>query len=142
MNSQQASFFRRVNFPQKSAGFIAMLTVITLLAFSLSLTIAVMYLSIGGSQSALALSRGAEALSLTEGCVEDALLQAKRDETYAGGDYTYLDGSCRTDVSLNGTTWTLDISGTKNNFTRSVEIVFEYVLGAPNTLVLTSWLEK
>lgn len=123
-------------------GFIAILTVITLLAFSLSLTIAVAYLSIGETQGAFALSRGDEALSLTEGCAEDALLQAKRDEVYAGGDYTYLDGSCHVDVSVNGTTWTLGISGIKNNFTRRIEVVLEYTLGPPNTIVLTSWLEK
>ncbi|MEI8097143.1 MAG: hypothetical protein WCG73_03495 [Candidatus Moraniibacteriota bacterium] len=123
-------------------GFIAILTVITLLAFSLSLTIAVAYLSIGETQSAFALSRGDEALSLTEGCAGDALLQAKRDETYVGGDYSYLNGNCRVDVSVNGTTWTMDIAGTKNNFTRRVEIVLEYTLGPPNTIILTSWLEK
>lgn len=119
-----------------------MLTVITLLAFSLSLTIAVMYLSIGGSQSALALSHGAEALSLTEGCAEDALLQAKRNVNYIGGDYSYLGGTCSVVVTVNGTKWTINVSGTKNNFTRSIEIVLEYTLGTPSTLVLTSWLEK
>jgi hypothetical protein len=54
-------------------GFIATLTVMTLLAFSLSLIAAVTYLSINESQSGLALSRGAAALSITEGCAEDAL---------------------------------------------------------------------
>lgn len=142
MNSQQASFFQRVNFPQKSAGFIAILTVILLLAFSLSLTVAVTYLSIGESQSAFALSRGEEALSFTEGCAEDALLQAKRNVNYTGGDYSYLGGVCSVVVTVNGTTWTVDVSGTKDTFTRSVQIIFEYVLGTPNTLVLTSWLEQ
>lgn len=123
-------------------GFIAIVTVIALLAFSVSLLTAVTYLSIGGAQSGLAQSQGATALALTEGCVEDALLLGKRDENYNGGTVTYLGGTCVVSVSKNGPIWTLDVSGTRDHFTRSVRVIFSYVPGTPATLTLVSWLEQ
>lgn len=123
-------------------GFIAILTVLALLVFSLSLTAAVTYLSIGESQSGLAVARGKAALSLVEGCAEDALLLAKRDANYTGGNYEYLNGECLADVSKDGNTWTMHISGTKDNFTRRLEIVFEYTAGPFGVIILQSWLEK
>ncbi|OIQ01785.1 MAG: hypothetical protein COZ86_00090 [Candidatus Moranbacteria bacterium CG_4_8_14_3_um_filter_41_13] len=127
---------------QRKRGFIAILTVILLLTFCFSLTVGVTYLSIGESQSSLAVSNGAEALSLAEACIEDALLLSLRDENYAGGDLSYLGGTCVVAVAKNGTTWTLNVSGTKNTFTRSIEVVYEYTVGVPNTIILTSWLER
>lgn len=123
-------------------GFIALLTVIALLAFSLSLTVAVTYLSINESQSGLALSRGASALSITEGCAEDALLLSSRDENYTGGEYASLGGTCTVGVSKDVAVWTVDVSGTKDNFMRSVRIIFEYVPGPPGVITLQSWLER
>lgn len=123
-------------------GFIAILTVIALLAFALSLTVAVTYLSINESQSGLALSRGAAALSITEGCAEDVLLLARRDANYAGGTYGYLSGTCTVTVSKNATIWIVDVSGTKDNFTRAVRIIFDYVPGPPGIITLQSWLEQ
>lgn len=125
----------------KRRGFIAIFLVIALLAFSLSLSTAVTYLSINESQSGLALARGAAALALAEGCAEDVLLLSLRDENYTGGTYEYLGGSCDADVSKNGTIWTLDVSGTKDNFTRSLEIIVDRQL-VPPLLTLQSWLEK
>lgn len=123
-------------------GFIAIFLVIALLAFSLSLSTAVTYLSINESQSALALSNGVVVLSLAEGCAEDSLLLAVRDENYTGGAYEYLGGVCNVSVAKNGTAWTLDISASKNNFTRSLEIIVDRQPGLPSVITLQSWLEQ
>lgn len=123
-------------------GFIAILTVLTLMVFSLSLSIAVTYLSIGEAQSGLALARGTAALNLAEGCAADALLLAKRDLNYAGGNYAYLGGTCAVDVSKDGTLWTLVISGAQNNFTKKIRVTFEYTAGPPGIISLRSWLEQ
>lgn len=133
---------KKTSAQQKQSGFIAILTVIALLAFSLSLTTAVTYLSIGGGQEGLALSQGAATLALSEGCAEDALLQSIRDENYAGGEYSFFGGTCVVDIAKDGTVWTVDVSGTKDGFTRSVQIVFDYVVGTPNTIALVSWQEQ
>ena len=122
-------------------GFIAIFLVIALLAFSLSLSTAVTYLSINEAQSGLALAKGMAALTLAEGCAEDALILASRDENYNGGTYEYLGGTCNAEVSKDGIMWTLGISGTKDNFTRPLEIVVNRQF-VPPTLTLQSWLEK
>lgn len=127
---------------QRSAGFMALFTVIALLAFSLSLVVAVAYLSINASQEGLMLARGETALQFAEGCAEDALLHASRDESYDGGSYEYLGGECTVDISKDDTVWTVDISGTKEQFTRSVRIIFEYDPLAPAVITLRSWLER
>lgn len=125
-----------------SKGFVAIITVLTLLVFSLSLTLATTYLSIGEAKSALAFSQGEAALQLTEGCAEDTLLLSKRDENYEGGEYLYLGGTCDVNVSKDGTVWTFDITGMKDGFSRSFEVVVDRQPGVPATLTLQSWLEK
>ena len=120
----------------------AILTVIALLAFSLSLSVAVTYLSINESQAGLAVSRGAGALAHAEGCAEDALLRSTRDENYSGGTYDYFEGTCVIDVARDGTVWTVDVAGTKDGFTRTVRLIFEYVPGPPGSVTLVSWLER
>ncbi len=128
-----------------SKGFVAIITVLTLLVFSLSLTLATTYLSIGEAKSALALSQGEAALALTEGCAEDALILSGRDENYTGGSYSYLGGACAVDISKDLLEWTIDVVGTRDGFERHLEIVVLRVpglLGLPATLTLQSWLEK
>ncbi len=122
-------------------GFIAVLTVIALLAFSVSLILGVGYRSLDAAQESLALAHGAAALALTDACVEDALLLVKRDAEYSGGVYAYLGGTCQVDVSQDGVTWNMSISATKDGFTRSAQVIFDYTPGSPGTISLRSFQE-
>lgn len=123
-------------------GFIAVLTVIALLAFSASLVFAAGYLSIGAAKSSLALAQGEAAYQALEGCAEDALLLALRDENYAGGTYSYLGASCTVEVAKDTTTWTFDIHSEKSGYSRSLRIVADRAPGTPGTITLASWLER
>lgn len=100
------------------------------------------YLSINESQAGLMLARGEVALQFVEGCAEDALLLSVRDEGYMGGSYGYMGGDCSVDVSKDGSVWTMDVSGTKDQFARSVRIIFKYDPLAPVVITLQSWLER
>lgn len=135
---------KNIFFPQckKRKGFIALFAVLALLVFSLSFTLGVTYLSIGGGQEGLAIAQSAGARALVDGCAEDALLRSIRDENYTGEEQDLLGGVCTVSIQKDGTTWTMSVSGTQNEYTRSLEIVFEYTLGPPNTLMLTSWQEQ
>lgn len=123
-------------------GYIAIMTVLSLLVFSLSLLVAVPYLSIGGAQQALALSQGETLLSALEGCAEDALLLSVRSEDYIGGSYTYLGMLCDVTVEKVDTTWTLSISGSRDGLTRTLQVVINRAIGVPGVITLTSWLEQ
>ncbi len=128
--------------PKKQKGFIAVITVLMILVFSLSIVVGTAYLSIGSAQSARILSEGEEALQLTEGCAEDALLHGVRDENYTGGSYEYLGGRCNVNITKDGQIWMFDISGTKNVLKRSVEIIATRQIIVPATFVLQSWHEN
>lgn len=123
-------------------GYIAIMTVLSLLVFSLSLLVAVPYLSIGGAQQALALSEGEALLSALEGCAEDTLLLSVRSEDYIGGSYAYLGMLCDVTVEKVDTTWTLSISGSRNGLTRTLQVVIDRAIGVPGVITLTSWLEQ
>lgn len=123
-------------------GYIAIMTVLSLLVFSLSLLVAVPYLSIGGAQQALVLSQGETLLSALEGCAEDALLLSTRDENYIGGSYAYLGMLCEVTIEKVDTVWTLSLSGSRDGLTRTLQIVINRTVGVPGVITLTSWLEQ
>lgn len=118
------------------------MTVLALLVFSLSLLMTVPYLSIGGMQQALVLSESETTRAALEGCVEDALLLSVRDENYSGGTLSYLGATCEVSIEKNDPLWTLSVTGTKYDITRSVQVVVNRTTGTPGTLTLQSFLEQ
>jgi hypothetical protein len=128
--------------PKTKRGFVAILTVIALLAFSASLMYATAYLSIDQSQAGLLVSQGEAALQLTNGCAEEALLNAKNDETYEGGTLEILGGTCEVTIEKEDVTWILTVTGEKAGYERTLVITLERTAGDPGTLTLVSWLEQ
>jgi hypothetical protein len=133
---------RTVFHQESQRGFIAILTVIVLLAFSVSIMLGGTYLSIDQSQTGLVTVQGEVALQLTHGCAEDALLMAYRDENYEGGSVDLLNGTCEITVEKNGSTWDFRVVGQKNNFERILLITVEREPGSPGIITLTSWREE
>ena len=125
-----------------SKGYIAIMTVLALLVFSLSLLVAVPYLSIGGAQQALVLSQGETLLAALEGCAEDALLLGSRDENYEGGSYSYLGSLCDVTIAKDGTAWSFSLSGNRQGLTRTLVITADRSVGIPGLFTLQSWLEQ
>jgi hypothetical protein len=123
-------------------GYIAIMTVLALLVFSLSLLISVPYLSIGGIQEAAVFSESETVYAALEGCAEDALLLSARDENYTGGTYTYLGATCEVSIEKNDPLWTLSFTGSRYSVTRVLRVIVERTPGTPGTLTLQSWLEE
>lgn len=119
-------------------GFAAIAGVLVMVAVLGSLVFVASFLSIGESQAGIDLLRAERTLMLVEGCAEDALLSAKGDETYDGGDIVHPEGSCFADVEKNGTEWTMAVSATRDGFTRNVEVVFDR---QPTGITLSRWRE-
>ena len=65
-----------------SKGYIAISTVVIILAVILALTITMSYSAIGEAQSGLALFQGEDNLQDVEGCVEDAMLKSRSSTTF------------------------------------------------------------
>lgn len=123
-------------------GYIALVTVLVLLVFSLSLLSAVPYLSLGGMQQALVLEKSESTLALLDGCIADALLLSKRDENYTGGIRDYFDARCEVSVEKNGTIWELSFVATRDHLVRTARVIVDRSPGVPGVLTLVSWLER
>jgi len=125
-------------------GYIALITVLIVMSVVLTTVSTVALFAIGEAQSGLALSKGEDALSFVEGCVEDAMLKARADANYSGGYIARPEGTCIiTVISKVGSptvTWTMkaqtDTTVTKYN--RIIEVVFNR---SGTGIALTSWKE-
>src|SRR5262245_19585598 len=120
------------------AGFIALSAVLIISAVVLLVVTTVAFLSIGQGQAGLAQTFGENQWQLVDGCAEDALLKLRASALYLGGNITRPEGTCTVGVSSVGTTYTLVVSTTDNNYRRTVKIVATRAL---TVVTVTSWLE-
>lgn len=123
-------------------GYIALLTVLVLFVFSVSLLLVSPYLSIGGAQQALVLSQSESLLAVLDGCREDAFLLSVRDESYAGHSQEYFGAQCEVVVEKNDIVWNFSIVATRDGITRSVLVEANRSPGSPGTLTLTGFVEE
>jgi len=126
----------------KQRGFVAMIVVLSMLVFAAVLILGATYLSIGEAQSSLAFTQGSGTLSAAEGCAENALLLALRDETYTGGTYDMFGATCTVDVSVDGIRYTFAVTAEKDGFTRRIEVAADREIGPPTVFSAMSWLEQ
>lgn len=127
-----------------NSGFIALTTVLLLLAVTVGIAISVTYSSIGEAQSSLTLFKGEDNLDFVEGCAEDALLKARNMPIFGeplGTPVTITrpEGTCSvTVVSKVGTTWTMNVTSSTTAYKRTIQVIFEH---NATGLVLTKWRE-
>jgi hypothetical protein len=129
---------------KSNQGFIALTTVLLLLAVTVGIAVSVTYSSIGEAQSGLTLFKGEDNLHFIEGCAEDALLKARSSSTF--GDpvgtpvsITRPEGTCSVTVnSKTGVTWTMDVTSSTTTYKRTVRVIFDR---NATGLSLTSWKE-
>ena len=118
-----------------SRGFTLISTVLILLAVAFLVTTTVTLLSVSDAQTSYAISQGASALGLVEGCAEDVLLLARKNASYAGGTLMRPEGSCSVGIAKNGNQWTATVRST-GEYVRAAQLVFNRT-SAKVTLV--SW---
>ena len=123
------------SFMQK--GFIALTSVLVISVVVLSITLTIVYLSIGQGQSSLALSKGEDQLAFAEGCMEDALLKVRANSSYAGGSITRPEGTCAITVSQVGNVYTITSAGITTAYKRTIQAVAT----RGSSIVITSWKE-
>lgn len=133
----------------KSNGFIAISTVVIILAVILGLTIVMSYAAIGEAQSGLAIFQGEENLQQVEGCVEDALLKARSNPAFGEPVLTPVNinrpppqPNCVVTVlskSGSGTvTWDMEVTLDTTIHKRTINVDFTR---SPTQITLTGWNE-
>ncbi|MEI6326749.1 MAG: hypothetical protein WCO78_01360 [Candidatus Roizmanbacteria bacterium] len=118
-------------------GFIALTSVLIVSVVVLSITITVIYLSIGQGQSALATYKGEEQLTFVEGCMEDALLKIKANAGYSGGSITRPEGTCTITVSQAVNVYTVTATGITTLYKRTIQTIAT----RGSNIIITSWKE-
>lgn len=123
------------------SGYIALTTVLIILAVVLITAVSVTYSSIGEAQSGLALFKSEENLHFVEGCAEDILLKIRSNPTYSGTTISRpgTEGTCTITYNTSGpVNWDLTVSSQSTTYQRKIRIVF---VRNPTGIVLTSWNE-
>ncbi len=123
-------------------GYIALTTVLILLAVITSISLVVAFSSIGEAQSALALFKGEDGLTFTEGCVEDVMLKARSNPSLTSGTFTRLEGTCSFTINsktgTNPITWDVDVTSSFSQYKRTIKVIFNRGVTG---VTLTSWNE-
>jgi hypothetical protein len=127
---------------KNQSGYIALTTVLIILAVVVITAVSVTYSSIGEAQSGLALYKGEENLHFVEGCVEDMLLEVRSNSSFTSGTISRPEGTCViTVVSKVGSgtvTWTVDTTSQSTAYQRTIRTIFTR---SPTVITLTSWNE-
>jgi hypothetical protein len=119
-------------------GYIALATIIIITAVVLAISSTVAFLAIGEAQSGLALFKGEDAITFSEGCMNDALLKARSDANYTGGNITRPEGTCIITVSKAGNLWTLTATTSVTTYKRTIQAIINR---QSTGITLTSWQE-
>ena len=120
------------------------LTVIIIAAATLIMAYSSSILGLGELELGYTSQKGAEAFSITDGCMEETLHRIHLNTNYGIGAGTInllLDnGSCTIDVTdLGGNQRRILVSGTISDYTKRIEV--ELTLNG-NVITITSWAEK
>lgn len=120
-------------------GYIALLTVLIVMAVVVVSATTVAFLAIGEGQSGFSLFKGEDTLTFVEGCTEDALLKSRADPGYNGGAIERPEeGACQVTVSKAGNTWTMDVTTSLITYKRTIRVVFDRL---STGITLISWKE-
>lgn len=103
-------------------GFVTLITVLALLVFSVSISIAMTYISISESRVSADVIFGEQAFVLSESCAELALLKLRNDASYTGGLMHVSEGDCEVTVNTTGDESTVSVRAIRGEYTRSVRV--------------------
>lgn len=117
-------------------GFVLTVVVIIIAAAFVTLAVAGSLRTLTQLESGVAVVMGGAVAVATDGCVEEALLQLRRDAAYPGGNVTVGDVGCTVAVSGSGASRTITATGTIGALSRTVTVGV-----AMSPFALTSWSE-
>lgn len=125
--------------PADQAGFMALVVVVILAAAALLMALNASLLGLGELEGAVVSSRGEEALSLAEGCLDEALGQLRRNGSYVGGALVIPNssGSCIiTITTISPTERVIEVIATVGEYVR--RLTATATIGV-NLVVVNTW---
>lgn len=124
-------------------GAAALVTVIIVMAATLAMAAGASRLGIGELELGFTGTKGAEAFAIADGCMEETLRRIRIDTDYAVASgtvsLTVPNGSCTIEVSADGDSRTVAITGTHGEYHATIEGVISL---SGDVISVTSWEEK
>jgi type II secretory pathway component PulK len=120
-------------------GYMAIVTVLVILAVTGGIAAALTFLSIDANQAEQSRQRGNQARLFSEACLEAGYLDIVRDQNYSGSNFQMPEGECQVTVALDNGTYTVHALGKGEAYERSVS---GQVVMDPDKLRVVSWKEE
>jgi len=130
-----------MNTARPQSGFIAFTSLLVIAAATLAISTSISLLGVSESKNSLSFKKGTEALKISEGCGEEALLRLRDEVSYTGGSLQTENGSCTITVNGTGSNKTIEVVTTLDgipSYVRKIEITAKRV---GNSINLLSWKE-
>ncbi len=125
------------------SGIAALLTIIIVSAATLIMAYNASLLGLGELDMGYASQKGGEALSLADGCAEDAFWRLRLNSGYSGGNLTMSGGSCIINVTANGNDRTIvATASTTGNYYKKIRADVTLSADAIPLITVNSWEEK
>lgn len=127
---------------KSNGGYAALLTIVVVGAASLLMAYSASVIGLGELDLGYTSQKGDEALSMAEGCLEEALYRLRLDTGYSGGSLTRASGSCTISVSGSGSTRSVSIvADIGSNFYKNLDIDVSLAGSSYPTITITDWNE-
>lgn len=121
----------------KQAGYVALITVIIIMAVSIIIGVTVSLNSVNEMQMSYQGTESQQAFIYADACCEEALLRLKRNET-PPNTLNFTNGSCTIQVdNLGGNSRLIKATGVSNNIYRLIEV--DLIVGP--SFDINSWQE-
>lgn len=121
-------------------GLAALLTVVIVGAAAFIMAFSSSILGLGELDQGYVESRGEEALSIADGCTDEAFRRIILNTGYSGGNITTENGSCIINVVPSGSNRTITVTAsTTDNYYGKIET---NITLSGNDITLNSWEEK
>ena len=129
-------------FIYKQNGIAAMMSVVIVGAAALLMTFTASIVALGDLEQSFVAQQGAEAFSVTDGCMEEALRRLRLDDQYAVSateNLTLSNGSCTIDVTdLGSNQRRVIVVGTVEDYNKKIQV--ELTLTG-NVITIDDWQE-
>jgi hypothetical protein len=102
-------------------GMAALLVVVIIGAALLIMAYSAIYLGLGELEMGYDSQRGDEAMSVADGCMEEALHRLEKDNGYSGGTITLDNGTCTMAVSGAAGSRTIIVTATADEYTKKIQ---------------------
>ena len=103
-------------------GYIALVALLIVATAGLTIGLAASFRGIETLQGSLTVSRGIEARTMANACVEEGLARLRNTWAVTSAQLSFANGSCTMSVSINGTVATVSGVGAADIFTQTIRV--------------------